>query len=338
MALIAGATNTYLENVTTLNQFFLALKNVCEEQKWAILFYEGLEELIVGNPTGEFCLAFTGFEDFANNIFTMEIECFRDYDVNKSIYTQTLSIPKRGFKAVDIDLYPPQVSVGNSAKNCYLQVTPDFIMGNLVTTSSSDCRAFFAGKFLPYSDSQQYNLPLFVAGDTQTEQDLIVNNTPCEPFTATTNTTSNYMFGRRRLVTGGNFRVSDFLLSPSGEWQRLGILSSSDIDNYPSVNTDSFPSDFDKATVFPCASFLTQYKGSLSGGNNYQKCKLFTKQNDDGTANIVGEVPNVLMVYFDDSSFSPVETVIQIEGEDYIIFRDVYRSLGNQNYYAMKVL
>lgn len=338
MALISGAMNTYLENVTGLNQFFFSLRNIFEEQKWSILFYEGLEDLIVGNPTGEFILAFKGYEDFLNNIQSVEIQCFRDYDLNKSINTQSLSIPKRGFKSVDIDLYPPQFSVGNTSLNAYIQVTDDFVMGNLVDNANSNCRAFFAGKFLSYSDSQQYNLPLFVAGDTQTEQDIEIDGTPCEPFTATTNTTSNYMFGRRRLVSGGNFRVSDFLLSPAGEWQRFGILSSSSIDNYPNVNSDSFPIDFEKATVFPCASFLTQYKGNLSGENQFEKCKLFTKQNDDGTTNIVGEVPNIQLVYVDDSNFLPVESNVTICGDNYIVFRDIYRNLGNQNYYAMRIV
>lgn len=341
MALISGATNTYLETTGTLNEFFFKLNNLFIDRKWGILFYEGLEKLIVANPTGEFYLAFTGYEDFANNIYSVEIQCFRDYDENKGIHTQRLSIPKRGYKTVDENLYPPQFAVGDFStnNNCYIQITDDYISGTLVDQSNKDCRAFFAGKFLTYSDSQQYNLPLFVGGSTQTEDDVVIDDTPCEPFDAQTNTTSNYMFGRRRVSTGSNHRVSDFVLTPSGEWQRLGILTSATIDTYPDINNDAFPLNFENSSVFPIASFLTRYAGNLNNGIETENVKIFTKQRQNETTLFLGEIPNIKTVYFDGAgSFSPVESIIQIDGEDYIVFRDVFRNLGLNNYYVMKVL
>ena len=341
MSLITGAKNTYLEITTGgLTNFYNILLNRFEEQKWLILKNDFNNKiLVVENPSGDFCLGFEGFQDVTNDVYVYNITCFIDYDDTLSLNDQRLSNPKENFKGLTKDWYEPQIVIGDSTVNLkiYLQITENYISGTLVNQENSDCRAFFGGFFDSYASRKQYNLPLFIGGCTQADDSVVITGEErqYESFTSTANTTSNYMFGRRLSNSSSDKKSGDYLLNPFGKWERL---EHDRVDTYPNKLSTIVEFESKEASVFPINYYQNYWNGSLTGEFKTEKVKLLQRMDDFENGRFLGEIPNILLLYQDNSDFRVVESTITIDNQDYIVFRDIFRSAYLHSYYLMKII
>jgi hypothetical protein len=341
MALLPDSNNTYLEFIDgDLEEFYNVLLNSFQDQKWIILKDDFVNKiLVVRNPNNDFCLGFSGFRDFLNNVYVYNITCFMDYDENLSLNDQRLSNPKENFKGLTKDWYEPQIAFGNftTEYRLYLQITDKYISGTIINLDNNDCRAFFGGFFNAYASIEQYNLPLFIGGCTQADDSIIIagEERQYEPFSSVANTTSNYMFGRRLSNSTSDKKSGDYLLNPFGKWERL---EHDRVDTYPDKLNSIVEFKSDNASVFPISYYNNYWYGSLTGQYKTEKVRLLQQQDDFKNGRFLGEIPNILLMYQDDNNFKPVESVISINNDQYIVFRDIFRSLYLTSYYLMKII
>jgi hypothetical protein len=344
MALFNNSKHTYFSEFSSVKNMLAQMKVWFIEQDWILLNHETInfetDELVVGSPTGDFCLGFRTYLSATDTtIKSFEIQSFRAYNEERSINNQPLSIPKTNKKCKFLT-QPPQSSFGIfSGNKGYIQITRDHVIGNLIDNDGR-ARSFYAGKFTTYADSDQYQLPLFVGGSTNGQNTVLINDTYCEPENSDTSTSSSYMFGRRIEKTSEistTYITTDYFLDYEGRWQRCGILSNSIIDEYPQFNANSSPLNFNKSSVLPLNSFMTGFKGNIDNSIKTEKIKIISNKNEatDDDSYIAGELSNLLLLY---KNTVNNEDIITINNEDYLCFNDLFRKNSYNNNWCMKII
>ena len=341
MALFNNSKHTYYEEFSSPRDMMNKIKDIFIEQEWILLRYQTSDysdELVVGSPTGEFCIGIkTYISDNNNNVKGIEFQCFRTFNEERSINNQPMCIPKTN-KKTQFVTQPPQSNIVSGTNKAYIQITRDHLIGCLID-GSNEARAFYCGKFTTYANKKQYPLPLFVGGSNNGEDRVLVEDTYCEPDNAANRTTSSFMFGRRITKissTGTNYLTTDYFLDFEGRWQRCAALTTSIIDEYPNFNANGNPEN-EHATILPIASGLTGDIGVFFGEPRIDKIKLLSNKNKttDNDSYIAGELSNLILIY-DNTIFN--EELRTINGDDYICFNDLFRKNSYNNNFAIKII
>lgn len=341
MSLIAGATYTYKESVTDNRSIITTIRNKAEEQGWNVLDYVTgtWMHLVLKSPDGSFCLAFNELTNVAGNVYNVELQIFKDYDINKSIHSQLLSIQKQGYKGYTENKHPPQLVGGDTGQTLFLQITPDYITIVLETTNGN-YTTLYGGRFLSYAEKEQYDLPLFAGGSGQAEDNVIARDTPCDSYldSLSFDTFSNFPFGRRDLPTNSSWKSGDYFLTPDGRWQELGSGASGSVDNYPTLSTSNVPVYFQNATIFPLSALMYSTQGDFSGIPILRPVMILSQPEYlTEKTTIMGEVFNIFKVEHS-SRITDANNTITIDNEEYFIFDDVYRDQNLNNMFALKVI
>ena len=337
MALISGATYTYKESTTDNVGLMLVIKNRAVEQGWIELKNDTLNlfrEVVLKAPDGSFCVGLS--ELTGANCYNIEIQIFKDFNDTVSLNSQLLSIPKDNFKNFQEGTHPPQIVCSVNTDMVWLQITPDYI-SCVVKNPTNVYTSFYAGRFNSYAQKEQYSLPLFCGGSGQSEDNIIVNDTPCDSSidSLTFDSFSNYMFARRDLPTSSSWKSGDYFLTPDGRWSPLGYGTQS-VDSYPTLSTSNLSTYFSNGTIFPIAALQHSTKGSMIAGEYLiRPVTIISNPDYAEKTTMMGEIFNIYRI--EDETLN-AEDEITVDGEDYIVFHDVYRDTNSNNLFCMKVI
>jgi len=346
MALIAGSTYTYKEGIIDNKGIMLTIKNRAEEQGWIVLKYDVVDYdvLVLKAPDGSFCVGFQELTSILNEVYNIEVTMFKDFNDKNGIHNQLLSIPKDEHKGFNEGNHPPQLVCAADSTDMWLQITPDYI--SAIVKSPIDASptklytTFYAGRFNSYAEKEQYFLPIFCGGSGQAEDNILTQDgkTPSDSSVNSLgfDTFSNYMFSRRDSPTSSSYRSGDYFLSPDGRWVPLGSGASGAVDSYPNLSTSNVPPYFQNATIFPIAGLMYATKGSMIDGEYILRPITIIGQPDyTEKSSMMGEIFNIYRV---EDETLVAEDEIVVDGENYIVFHDVYRDLNSNNLFALKVI
>jgi hypothetical protein len=275
----------YETNINTVNNFFEFFNTKLIENNYLIRRYINElnnYELLATSKNGGFSVGFKSVIDTVNNIYSVELQMFKDYLDNQHVNNQFMAIPCYNYKNYNKNnrYYNPMFCLNEDdelEQKAYISITEEYIF--MVSDPIGDLSfrsGFYIGKFKSYS--LDYQNPWVCLGSTAGYyQDAVMTNGTKTTFNGSP--IGRYDSLHQTNVVGWlgntcyeNNLILNYVLEANNEWSEL-------------VNNTSFPpntiftrddvSTSSNYTLVQSAHIFPMLKGDKSLGS--YKVNEFTK-------------------------------------------------------------
>lgn len=277
-----------------------------------------------GSGAEEIIVAFKKYSDVGTDAFGWYINGFSGYSSGLGFASQpgALQLPSGlstvGYKAMPLWNDPiPYWFIVSSRR---------IIVVAKISTTYHSC---YAGFFLPYHSPGQYPYPMMIGGSATP-----ISGTANIRFSDTNAQTTGFWTGGGANQGNSVQRAASAYRLPSGTW----VTSTNGIQNFVAGNYAS--SGYYMSGIYPylCKSLygpeIANWRETLDGEPVLTPLKIAVGGNGSSTFNgWLGEIDGA---YHITGASHSVEDVVSIDGEDYLVVQDVYRT-GTDNYCAIHI-